>query len=276
MNYPIVDGRIQTRSLEVHITDHCNLRCAGCCSLSPFLPAWFLSPDDLRRDLELARRALKPRYFKLVGGEPLLHPRLLELLEVARVSGIAEIYSLTTNGLLLEKMPDPLFERLDHMTVSLYPAPKLPDLHLARLMERATRHGVVLNLKEQNEFQVMTLDRPRDDADETRRIYQTCWLRRRCHILKDGRFFTCTRPPHFQTYFRGRLPFAENDGVALHDGPSLVEELAAYFTRETPLDACARCMGGDGAFVPHRQLSPREVRAVIEETELEAGLEASS
>ena len=53
------------------------------------------------RDLAVARDVLRPRYFKLVGGEPLLHPRLPELLDVARASGIAEVYSVTTNGVLL-------------------------------------------------------------------------------------------------------------------------------------------------------------------------------
>lgn len=50
-----------------------------------------MEPEDLRRDLELARRVLAPCIFKLVGGEPLLHPRLLECLRIARESRIAPL-----------------------------------------------------------------------------------------------------------------------------------------------------------------------------------------
>jgi len=32
----------------------------------------------LRRDLALARQSLAPTWFKLVGGEPLLHPELIQ------------------------------------------------------------------------------------------------------------------------------------------------------------------------------------------------------
>src|SRR5688500_20260612 len=118
--YAISDGRVKTRSLEAHVVDHCNLTCAECCSLSPFLPAWFADPADLERDLSRARKVLAPSVFKLVGGEPLLHPRLLDLVAVARRSEIASRISITTNGLLLGRMPDALFRAIDALTISLY------------------------------------------------------------------------------------------------------------------------------------------------------------
>ena len=42
--YDVVDGRVRTRALEAHVIDHCNLKCAECCSLSPLLPPWFARP----------------------------------------------------------------------------------------------------------------------------------------------------------------------------------------------------------------------------------------
>ena len=89
LDYPIVSGRVRTRSLESHVVDHCNLTCDECCSLSPWLPRWSVSPDDLARDLTLAARVLAPSVFKLVGGEPLLHPDLVELVHVARRAEVA-------------------------------------------------------------------------------------------------------------------------------------------------------------------------------------------
>ena len=100
----IIDGRIPTPSLEVHIVDHCNLRCAECCSLSPLLPEHYVKPEDMRHDLELATRVVKPTYLKLVGGEPLLHPNIIDCLQSARP--FADILSVTTNAILLEKMND--------------------------------------------------------------------------------------------------------------------------------------------------------------------------
>ena len=85
--YDVSDGRILTWALETHVVEHCNLRCANCCTLSPELPSWWVDPDELRRDLERAAGALRPHVFKLTGGEPLLHPELLRCLDAARASG---------------------------------------------------------------------------------------------------------------------------------------------------------------------------------------------
>jgi len=259
MKYEVSNGRITTRSLEVHVTDHCNLRCRQCCTLSPFLEPWCLDPERLRQDLLLARRVLAPTFFKLVGGEPLLHPRLMDCLRVAHECRIAPIISVTTNGLLLPRMPNEFWQLLHHMTLSLYPQPRLPAAHLAHIQERAETFGVTLNLKRQEQFQEMTLDAPRDDDNETQRVWQECWLRHRCHLLREGWFYLCTRPPHFDSYFHGTTDFAHTDGVRLHDGPSLVKELLAYLHQEEPLASCKLCWGGSGALFPHRQLTSLEI-----------------
>src|SRR4051812_37795747 len=83
MRYKITDGRVQTRALEYHIVDHCNLHCDQCCSFSPILPKWACDPETFRKDLLKIKTALAPQFLKIVGGEPLLHPRLVELLTIA-------------------------------------------------------------------------------------------------------------------------------------------------------------------------------------------------
>jgi hypothetical protein len=255
LDYRIVDGRIATRALEAHVVDDCNLTCAECCSYSPHLPRWRVAPDDLAHDLVLARRVVAPRVFKLVGGEPLLHPSLVELVEIARRSEIAPIISLTTNGLLLPRMPDALWSAIDAMTISLYPAPSLDVDARAAIEERAARFDVALNWKVQDRFVTMNRDEPCNDAAQTTAIFSRCWLRERCHMVRRGRFYTCTRPPHLQAYLGG-TDF-ERDGVAL-DGLA-VPDLLAYLRAERPLSACAHCRGGDGPLVPHRLLTRDEL-----------------
>jgi hypothetical protein len=258
MPFAIVAGRLQTRSLEVHITDHCNLKCLQCCSLSPFLPAYTVAPEELERDLRLARRVLAPGIFKLVGGEPLLHPQLLDCLRVVRASGIAPVVSVTTNGLLLARMPQAFWELLDAMTLSVYPQPRLSGELMHYIESKTRQHQIALNVKYQDQFQHMTLDTPRADAAATRTIFQTCWLRERCHMLRDRRFYLCTRPAHFDTFYHTQA-FSEQDGVVLDDSPDLAEKLLAYLESEVPLKSCELCMGGAGQLFPHRQLTRLEV-----------------
>ncbi len=254
--YRIANGRIVTRSLEAHVVDHCNLTCAECCSLSPHLPAWQVSPADLAEDLARAREILAPSTFKLVGGEPLLHPDLVELVAIARRSGVAPKVSITTNGLLLGRMPDALWEGIDALTISVYPRPALSPDAIELIESRAAQFGVALNWKHQNEFVVMNRTEPTTDAAATHAIFADCWIRERCHMVRGGRFYTCTRPPHFQAYHRGEIDFTD-DGLALATADR--DTMLSYLTREHPLQACAHCLGGSGAMVPHRLLTRDEL-----------------
>ena len=90
----------------------------------------------------------------------------------------------------------------------------------------------------------MDLDAPREDTKTTQNIYADCWLRRRCHIVSQGRFYTCTRPPHFQTFYGKDAGFLA-DGILLEDRVDMAERLLDYLRRPEPLNACARCQGGN-------------------------------
>lgn len=260
--YDVVDGRVQTRSLEAHVVDHCNLRCAECCSLSPLLPSWSIDVDAMARDLRRARRVLQPRVFKLVGGEPTLHPHLVELVRAVRHADIAPRISVTTNGLLLPKLADDFFAAVDALTLSLYPEPALSRDAIAAIEERAARFNVALNWKQQDVFVRMNRPALLTDDDENQRVWDTCWLRERCHMIKDGVFFTCTRPPHFHTL--DAVPLA-GDGLVLDDDTG-ADDVLAYLLRKQPLATCARCFGGNAATGPHRQLSKDDV--VVERQKL--------
>ncbi|TAA47917.1 radical SAM protein [Corallincola spongiicola] len=261
LEYPIENGRIVTRSLEAHIVDHCNLKCAECCSLSPMLPARCVTPAQVKADLEAALKVVAPTYLKLVGGEPLLHPQLMECIEVARP--LANILSVTTNALLIEKMPDRFWQLLDGLTISIYPKPKLPPTTLAFIKRKAAEFDVELNLKEQSNFVQMTRWQAPATEDETRDVFAGCWLRERCHIVDQGRFYMCTRPPHFDSFNGGNTKYLD-DGVVLDERPTLVTEVHQYLTREQPLATCYRCLGGFADEKPHRQMNRAELIALGE------------
>jgi GTP 3',8-cyclase len=96
--------------LRISITDRCNLRCVYC--MPPQGIVWrphaeILSYEEIGRIVEAAA-ALGIRKVRLTGGEPLIRPGLIDLVRhIAQIPGIQDL-SLTTNGLLLQKMAQPL------------------------------------------------------------------------------------------------------------------------------------------------------------------------
>lgn len=258
--YPAVGGTIATHSLEVHVTDHCNLRCARCCVLSPLAPRRYVSVERLARDLAWAHDVLRPSVFKLSGGEPLLAPDIVELARTAKESAIAPRISMTTNGVLLARAPDALFEQLDAITLSIYPGVGIVEADLAALRERAARFGVALNEKQQDQFQAMTRPAPEQDASTTAAVFETCWLRHRCHTLRDGMLYACSRPPGVDLLAAAHGAILAGDGISLAPRDGLAGEVSRYLERTEPFASCAHCLGGTGGFVPFRQLTRTEVR----------------
>lgn len=96
--------------LRISLTDHCNLRCVYCMPTSGLA---FLPSDQLltAAEIELVATAAVSigfRKIRLTGGEPLLRPDLVEIVErLARLDGLRDL-ALTTNGVLLPKLAQPL------------------------------------------------------------------------------------------------------------------------------------------------------------------------
>jgi organic radical activating enzyme len=270
-HYQIVGGRLRVESLELHAVEHCNLRCAGCDAMSPFNPERFLSLAEAGRVLDRLAPLVRADVFKLMGGEPLLHPEIVALLERVRASGIGRVLRLTTNGLLLHRMPDAFWRALDRLTVSNYASAPIPPAHVALIRERAEAFDVVLNLKWIDQFNQIERTQPIDDAEAVQAIYDDCWIRHRSLIVRDGVFYKCTRAAYLDD-FRARLGlpaypgdpprFRAADGLAL-DEPDFQARALAYLNDPRPLAGCRFCLGAAGPLVPHTQLTRKRVRELV-------------
>jgi len=114
------------RDLRLSVTDNCNLRCSYCMPCERFGQKYqFLNERERLSYVEIARlvsvfASLGVRKVKITGGEPLLRPRLHELINrIASVPGITDI-GLITNGYCLGEMASLLKSAgLTRVTVSL-------------------------------------------------------------------------------------------------------------------------------------------------------------
>jgi cyclic pyranopterin phosphate synthase len=109
----LVDTFGRTHSdLRISVTDRCNIRCFYC---MPETGAEFAKASDLLSFDEIERFVsvavpLGIRKIRLTGGEPLLRPKLPDL--VAKMSAISQVrdLALTTNGVLLAGAAKLLYE----------------------------------------------------------------------------------------------------------------------------------------------------------------------
>ena len=120
---PIVDrlGRVAT-DLRVSVTDRCNLRCTYCMPADglPWLPRKeILDYEEIAR-LVTVFHAMGVQTVRLTGGEPTVRRNLPELVRQLRAAAPGVDLSMTTNGLMLDDLAEPLAAAgLDRVNVSI-------------------------------------------------------------------------------------------------------------------------------------------------------------
>ncbi|MDT0344870.1 GTP 3',8-cyclase MoaA [Streptomyces litchfieldiae] len=136
-------GRIAT-DLRVSLTDRCNLRCTYCMpeeGLSWLAKPELLTDDEIVRLVDIAVTRLGVTEVRFTGGEPLLRPGLVGIVERCAALRPRPKLSLTTNGIGLERTAAALRDAgLDRVNVSL----DTTDPAVFERITRRRRHGDVL------------------------------------------------------------------------------------------------------------------------------------
>src|SRR5262249_26157580 len=112
----------EIKSLRVSVTDKCNFRCRYC---MPAEGLEWLPREEVLRFEEIARLVgvlarMGLDEIRLTGGEPLVRRDLPVLVEMLSATPGVEDLSLTTNGVLLDRLAKPLVDAgLTRLNVSL-------------------------------------------------------------------------------------------------------------------------------------------------------------
>lgn len=112
----------QITYLRISVTDRCNLRCTYCMPGQGVVPKRHQDILSYEKMVEVSREAiaLGIKKIRLTGGEPLVRKGVLFLVEqLKKLPGLDEL-TLTTNGVLLDKMAGPLKQAgIDRINISL-------------------------------------------------------------------------------------------------------------------------------------------------------------
>jgi len=265
---------LQVKSLEAPLTEHCNLKCAGCNQASPHMEEKSLAVKELARDLSVLTKVMKTNEFKVLGGEPLQHPELDQILEVIRKSEITRKIVLVTNGMLLHRTDAHIWKSIDKIWLSIYPNVRL-KWALSEIEAQCKKHDVQLELHPSDQFRRAVINQEITDSDLVQKIYDNCksvhaW---KCYTVVNGRFFKCSKA----TLIKKRLAITgtaykevPRDGVELHPHWFLRQRLERYLASKTPLGACRYCLGTSGPSFNHHQMKRAELKSELLRDETEA------
>ena len=183
--------------LEVNVVDQCNLNCKGCAHFSNICNNNMLDIDKYSTDLDKISKHFDVYYFRLLGGEPLLHPRLKDIVSLTRKKLPDTKLIIVTNGLLLDRLSEDVLQVLSDcnvtFSISLYePTSKKIDSILEILQKHNIKYLINDDYTKSPEV-IESFYKSIATTKEENDSYKQC-IGRFCRFLRDGKISKCYYP----------------------------------------------------------------------------------
>ncbi|MDR1948043.1 MAG: hypothetical protein LBQ38_01495 [Spirochaetaceae bacterium] len=248
--------------VEIHITEHCNINCKGCSHFSSLADEDYLDPGDFERDcIKLSRVTDKLYAFKMLGGEPLLHPKITQLNNIARKYFPKTAVQIITNGVLLPKQPEEFWLSCSRnkiqILISQYPI-QINNDEIKRLAKKYKVRVQHIGTTNKDRMCKMPLDLSgRQDVVES---YKNCIMSwGMCITLREGKIYACSTAAHirfFNNYFNQNLAVSDSDYIDL-DKVKNKNELIDFLCK--PIPFCRYCRTKEIKFGELWDISKREM-----------------
>ncbi len=200
-------------TFEVSLADHCNLSCKMCDHFSQLSKEWFVDLEQFKSDISQMAKIYDHEIgaISLLGGEPTLHPDLLEIIRHTRKEFPNTELILLTNGLLLLELEHSekgnlwqcLKENNAHVTVTVYPI----KIDYVAIEAKAKEYGISFKLSSdihavEPTKQVKISDKHTMDLEGNVPKWHSvhCLYFNKFNVVKDGRYYMCPVQAHINIF----------------------------------------------------------------------------
>jgi len=121
--------------LEYMITTSCDLACPGCDRFIDYKHPWTESLADIETNMDAWSKRLDPDHITIIGGEPLIHPKIYDILKISRTKFDHATVEVYTNGFLLTKRPKIMNVLLDIAPAKISLTHHTKDQNARKLIE---------------------------------------------------------------------------------------------------------------------------------------------
>lgn len=184
---------------EVPITDRCNLNCKGCLfACNGISNSEDVDFEQLEKDATRIRELFYDiPWIRILGGEPLMHPHILDILSLYREIFPDSEIDLCTNGLLLPKMNRMFYEHLVRLKVTVHVSGYKPTYHiLDKIEEKLRDNGLHYTVLKRDKFSKYYSLRKNNSKDSS---FADC-IASGCRELYKGRLMRCSAVIAFEKF----------------------------------------------------------------------------
>lgn len=241
---------INLRQLETDVTTVCNNSCICCDHYIQIRKPGFLSPAQFRDELNIAKRLIHVHDYRLIGGEPSLHPYILDMMDVCRSSDISDIISLWTNGTILQDLPLEFWKwwkAKDEIHITYYP--NNPNYGKPRTTFPTKAKLIYYDVDEwYPSFSTTPVS-----TEHSQFLFDNCtWKLPNCTQYNHGWFSQCA-----SAMFIPLLLNLEEGTDCIHLNSASTADLQSYLTRTKPFLSCRYCKEAQNLKIEWREV-PRK------------------
>ncbi len=230
---------------DVSLCDHCNLNCKGCGSFAPLAAESFLDLDEYTKDaMRLAEISNGvAHHINILGGEPLLHPELIDFLKITRRLFPVGNINLVTNGILVLKMADEFWDTIRECDIVLAPTKYPINVNYEEIEKVSKKKQVKFryfgNATIENNW-IHTVITDRGDRNELH-SFLVCGNANDCTVLRNGKLYPCPRAAKielFNNYFKTDFKITPKDYIDIYKDVCL-DDIMNFLSR--PIPFCRYC-----------------------------------
>jgi hypothetical protein len=237
---------IRLPHLETNVTVACQLRCVNCNHFVALqtheAKARIADPVQVYDDLSTLSKFVHVDAWGALGGEPLLHPHLVDVLTAVAKSRIADVIEVWTNGVAVRKQAPAFWDSFDRLVVSVYPG-TLEDTEIEWIKAACAEANVQVQIKDERHvpnFERLLEPSPTEDPASTRK-YRACFFKDYSRVADNDYFYRCCTSPFIPRLLLG-LPEG-TDGIRIS---TLTETaLLQFLGRSEAMISCHLCSGLD-------------------------------
>lgn len=228
---------------EIHLCDRCNLNCAYCSHFSPVAKPYMISMETLEAECQRLKH-LNLHEIKLLGGEPLMHPRLVEAIRLVHSILPDTKIAIATNGLLLGRMKSQFWQTCRECNVTIditpYPNKSVMKYFLAIWLIRKNHVRLIKHTWRWEFRQQLLSQQPR--TTDLRQI-SSCYLRCNIHCtqVRDATLWPCAYAAYASSlneYFGTSFRTVPDDCLPLNDDLTATD-VRLWLFRAKPF--CSHC-----------------------------------
>ncbi|SEA97077.1 Radical SAM superfamily protein [Pseudobutyrivibrio sp. ACV-2] len=223
--------------LEFWATKHCNLNCKGCSSCSPIQEKWNIDIEVLKQDLNRLK-ALKILIdnINILGGEPLLHPHIADILNAVKHIFPNCNLGLLTNGLLIKNMDNDFWNSCveNNVILKITCFPVFSEDDIEQIVHLLEMNGIKYQLTRKIRFNKILIE---NNPSKMEDILLACGCNH-AYNLYGGYVSRCT-VPMITEKFNSKFGTNLNTEGKLNIYDATAEEIIDFLM--TPNNSCLNC-----------------------------------